>query len=156
MLPFLTTLTVNDLRRPADLRTAVHVHFARRRDELFILDRALAAFLRANAPIGDLSVPSSTTASERGGTVTITGRQLKVLDEEGAAEGAEEQEVASYSQAEALRQKDFDTLSAAEMAEVRRLIRLMRLPAGLTRSRRAPAGRRDRLPIPPPLRPPPP
>jgi uncharacterized protein with von Willebrand factor type A (vWA) domain len=147
MLPFLTTLTVIDLRRPDDLRTAVHVHFARRRDELFILDRALAAFLRANAPIGDLPVPSSATASERGGTVTITGRQLKVLDEEGAAEGAEEQEVASYSQAEALRHKDFDTLSAAEMAEVRRLIRLMRLPAGLTRSRRARAGGRDRLDI---------
>jgi uncharacterized protein with von Willebrand factor type A (vWA) domain len=148
MLPFLTALTVIDLRRADDLRTAVHVHFARRRDELFILDRALAAFLRANAPDGDRPVPSATTSStERGGAITITGRQLKVLDEEGAAEGAEEQEVASYSQAEVLRQKDFDTLSAAEMAEVRRLIRLMRLPAGLTRSRRARAGGRDRLDI---------
>jgi uncharacterized protein len=146
MLPFLTALTVIDLRRADDLRTAVHVHFARRRDELFILDRALAAFLRANSPDGELPVPSATTSStERGGAVTITGRQLKVLDEEGATEGAEEQEVASYSQAEVLRQKDFDTLSAAEMAEVRRLIRLMRLPAGLTRSRRARAGGHDRL-----------
>src|SRR5213076_1841873 len=35
----------------------------------------------------------------------------------------------------------------AEMAEVRRLIRLMRLPAGLTRSRRARPGGRDRLDI---------
>src|SRR5207244_11632648 len=75
----------------------------------------------------------------------ITGRQLKVLDDDGAAEGAEEQEVASYSQAEVLRTKDFDTLTEAEMAEVRRLIRLMRLPAGLTRSRRARAGGRDQL-----------
>ena len=147
MLPYLRALTVIDLRRADDLRTAVHVHFARRRDELAILDRALAAFLAAHSPGGELPVPSATAATERGGAATITGRQLRVLDEEGAAEGAEEQEVASYSQAEVLRQKDFDTLSAAEMAEIRRLIRLMRLPAGLTRSRRARAGGHDRLDI---------
>jgi len=146
MLPFLAALTVLDVRIPDDVRTAVHVHFARRRGELAILDRALAAFLRGNAPAGELPVPSATTSSERG-ALTITGRQLRVLDEEGAAEGAEEHEVASYSEAEVLRQKDFDTLTQAEMAEVRRLIRLMRLPAGLTRSRRARAGGHDRLDI---------
>jgi uncharacterized protein with von Willebrand factor type A (vWA) domain len=146
MLPFLTALTVIDLRRPDDLRTAVRVHFARRRDELVILDRALTAFLLANAPAGEVPAASATTSRERA-TISITGRQLKVLDEDGAAEGAEEQEVASYSQAEVLRQKDFDTLTEAEMAEVRRLIRLMRLPAGLTRSRRARSGGHDRLDI---------
>jgi len=148
MLPFLTTLTVIDLRRPDDVRTAVHVHFARRRDELQILDRALSAFLQANAAHGALPAPSATASSQRETQMTLTGRQLKVLDEEGAAaEGAEEQEVASYSQTEVLRQKDFDTLTEAEMAEVRRLIRLMRLPAGLTRSRRARPGGHDRLDI---------
>jgi len=146
MLPFLTALTVIDLRRSDDLRTAVHIHFARRRDELSMLDRALAAFLLANAPPGEAPATTATTSRERA-TITITGRQLKVLEEDGAAEGAEEQEVASYSQAEVLRQKDFDTLTEAEMAEVRRLIRLMRLPAGLTRSRRARAGGHDRLDI---------
>jgi uncharacterized protein with von Willebrand factor type A (vWA) domain len=143
MLPFLSAMTVIDLHRADDLRTAVHIHFARRRDELAILDRALAAFLRGNAPNVELPSSSATTSSERG--VTITARQLKVLDEDGAAEGAEEQEVASYSQAEVLRGKDFDTLTEAEMAEVRRLIRLMRLPAGLARSRRARPGGRDQL-----------
>ena len=143
MLPFLTALTVLDLHRADDLRTAVHIHFARRRDELALLDRALAAFLRGNAPNLESPSSSATTSSERG--VTITGRQLKVLDDDGAAEGAEEQEVASYSQAEVLREKDFDTLTEVEMAEVRRLIRLMRLPAGLVRSRRARAGGRDQL-----------
>jgi len=143
MLPFLTALTVIDLHRADDLRTAVHIHFARRRDELAILDRALTAFLRGNAPNVDSPSSSATTSSERG--VTITGRQLRVLDDDGAAEGAEEQEVASYSQAEVLREKDFDTLTEAEMAEVRRLIRLMRLPAGLARSRRARAGGHDQL-----------
>jgi uncharacterized protein len=146
MLPFLTALTVIDLRRPDDLRTAVRIHFARRRDELVILDRALTAFLMANAPAGEAPATSATTPRERA-TISITGRQLKVLDEDGAAEGAEEQEVASFSQAEVLRHKDFDTLSEAEMAEVRRLIRLMRLPAGLTRSRRARAGGHKRLDI---------
>ena len=146
MLPFLTALTMIDLHRPDDLRTVVRIHFARRRDELVILDRALSAFLLANAPAGEPAAPSPTTIRERA-AITITGRQLKVLDEDGAAEGAEEQEVASYSQAEILRQKDFDTLTEPEMAEVRRLIRLMRLPAGLTRSRRARSGGHDRLDI---------
>src|SRR2546430_12646251 len=143
MLPFLTALTVLDLHRADDLRTAVHMHFARRRDELAILDRALAAFLRGNAPSAESPSSSATTSSERG--VTITGRQLKVLDDDGAAEGAEEQEVASYSQAEVLREKDFDTLTEVEMAEVRRLIRLMRLPAGPWRALRAPPGGHDPL-----------
>jgi uncharacterized protein len=145
MLPFLTSLTAIRMSRSDDLRTTVHAHFARRREELPVLDRALAAFLQAQAPEGELLPSPATSTSERGGAITITGRQLRVLDEGGAAEGADEQEVASYSKAEVLRQKDFDTLSQAELAEVRRLIRLMRLPAGLTRSRRARPGGRDRL-----------
>src|SRR6266550_3253235 len=77
MLPFLTSLTVITMRRADDLRTAVHGHFARRRNELVILDRALAAFLRGNAPNVESPSSAATTSSERG--VTITGRQLKVL-----------------------------------------------------------------------------
>jgi hypothetical protein len=147
MLPFLQTLTVIDLRRPDDLRTAVHAHFGRRREELPVLDRALVAFLKADARAAD-GAPSDESERERGEPLTLMGRQLKVLDDDSEeAQGAEEQEVASYSQAEVLRQKDFDTLTEAEMAEVRRLIRLMRLPAGLTRSRRARAGGHDELDI---------
>ena len=148
MLPFLQTLTVIDLRRPDDVRTAVHAHFGRRREELPVLDRALVAFLRAGGPATDRQGSAEAEADERSEPLTLTGRQLKVLDDDSEdAEGAEEQEVASYSQAEVLRQKDFDTLTEAEMAEVRRLIRLMRLPAGLTRSRRARAGGHDELDI---------
>src|SRR5260370_12672555 len=66
ILPFLTTLTVIDLRRPDDVRTAVHVPFPRRRDELPLLDRALAAFLRANAPHGQLPAPPPTPSSHPG------------------------------------------------------------------------------------------
>jgi hypothetical protein len=149
MLPFLRTLTVIDLRRPDDVRTAVHAHFGRRRDELALLDRALVAFLRAEVRASDGSASAEAEAeAERGEPLTLPGRQLRVLDDDSEdAEGAEEQEVASYSQVEVLRQKDFDTLTEAEMAEVRRLIRLMRLPAGLTRSRRARAGGHDQLDI---------
>jgi len=147
MLPFLTALTVIDIGRPDDLRTAVRIHFARRRDDLRLLDRALGAFL--GAPTGAaVTVPSAEVReTQPGETATLTGRQLKVLDDVDAAEGAEEMEVASYSRVEVLRERDFDTLTEAEMAEVRRLIRLMRLPAGLTRSRRARPGGRDRLDI---------
>jgi uncharacterized protein len=145
MLPFLRTLTVIDLRRPDDVRAAIHAHFGRRREELPVLDRALVAFLRADARARDGSPSAEADADERNEPLTLTGRQLKVLDDGEEAEGAEEQEVASYSQAEVLREKDFDTLTEAEMAEVRRLIRLMRLPAGMTRSRRARAGGNDEL-----------
>ena len=147
MLPFLTALTVIDIGRADDLRTAVRVHFARRRADLPLLDRALAAFLGAPSVDGATVPAEDVRATEPGGAVTLTGRQLKVLDDVDLAEGAEEMEVASYSRAEVLRQKDFDTLTEAEMAEVRRLIRLMRLPAGLTRSRRGRPGGRDRLDI---------
>jgi len=147
MLPFLTALTVIDMGRADDLRTAVRVHFARRRDDLRLLDRALAVFLGTPSVDGGGAPVNDVRETEPGGAVTLTGRQLKVLDDGDLAEGAEEMEVASYSHAEVLRQKDFDTLTEAEMAEVRRLIRLMRLPAGLTRSRRARPGGRDRLDI---------
>ena len=110
MLPFLKTLTVIDLRRPDDVRTAVHAHFGRRREELPVLDRALVAFLRAGGPATDRQGSAEAEADERSEPLTLTGRQLKVLDDDSEdAEGAEEQEVASYSQAEMLRHKDFDT-----------------------------------------------
>src|ERR1700682_2524066 len=128
MLPFLRTLTVIDLGRPDDVRSAVHAHFGRRRDELPILDRALVAFLRADARAAGGSA-SAEAERERGEPLTLTGRQLRVLDGGGEDEGAEDQGGASYSRAEVLREKDFDTLTEAEMAEVRRLIRMMRLPA---------------------------
>jgi uncharacterized protein with von Willebrand factor type A (vWA) domain len=147
MLPFLSALTVIDMSRFDDLRTVVRIHFARRREELAVLDRALAAFLGARAGQAEAAASDGSTELESRTTVGVTGRQLKVLDELEAGEDAEEREVASYSQAELLRQKDFDTLTEAEMAEVRRLIRLMRLPAGLTRSRRARPGGHDRLDI---------
>src|SRR5258708_35299846 len=66
ILPFLTTLTVIDLRRPDDVRTAVHVPFAPRRDQLPILCRALAPFLRAQAPQGRLPAPSAATSARPG------------------------------------------------------------------------------------------
>jgi uncharacterized protein with von Willebrand factor type A (vWA) domain len=145
MLPFLKALTVIDMGRFDDVRTVVRIHFARRREELAILDRALAAFLgpEANA---DPQVPATGShQEEEAGTISRPGRQLKVLDDMEMGAEAEEQEIASYSRGELLRQKDFDALDDAEMAEVRRLIRLMRLPAGLTRSRRMHPGGRERL-----------
>src|SRR5260370_42050417 len=76
MLPFLGALTVIDLGNPDDLRTAVRVHFARRRDELIILDRALADFLLANAPAREAPATAA-TASRDTGSSTLTGRQVQ-------------------------------------------------------------------------------
>lgn len=145
MLPFLSALTVIDMARFDDLRTVVRIHFARRREELAILDRALAAFLNPGATAEPEVPATGSRREEEAGTISRTGRQLKVLDDMDMGAEAEEQEIASYSRGELLRQKDFDALDDAEMAEVRRLIRMMRLPAGLTRSRRMHPGGRERL-----------
>lgn len=146
MLPFLSALAAIDLSRFEDLRTVVRIHFARRREELPILDRALAAFLGLKSlqdPIA--SAISQSQRAEQEEAISIVGRQLKVLDDMEMGAEAEEQEIASYSRAEILRQKDFDSLNELEMSEVRRLIRMMRLPAGMTRSRRSRPGGRDQL-----------
>jgi uncharacterized protein len=147
MLPFLTALTVIDMSHFEDLRTTVRIHFARRREELPVLDQALAAFLGMKSLQDPMAaaMAQADRAGEAGQEVTTVGRQLKVLDDMEMGADAEEQEIASYSRIELLREKDFDALNEAEMAEVRRLIRLMRLPAGLTRSRRMRPGGRDRL-----------
>lgn len=146
MLPFLSALAAIDLSRFDDLRTVVRIHFARRREELPILDRALAAFLGLKSLQDPLtSAISQAQRAEQEEAVTMVGRQLKVLDDMEMGAEAEEQEVASYSRAEMLRQKDFDSLNEMEMAEVRRLIRLMHLPAGMTRSRRTRSGGHDQL-----------
>ena len=145
MLAFLNALAVIDLSRFEDLRTIVRVHFARRREELPILDRALAAFLGLKSLQDPIASAISQQRAEQEEAVTMVGRQLKVLDDMEMGADAEEQEVASYSRAEILREKDFDSLNELEMAEVRRLIRLMRLPAGMTRSRRARPGGHDQL-----------
>src|ERR1700675_4112700 len=76
MLPFLRTLTVIDLRRPDDVRTAGHAHFGRPRHELPVLDRALVAFLRAEVGASDGSASGEAGAeAERGEPLTLTGRQ---------------------------------------------------------------------------------
>ena len=144
MLPFLSALALIDVGRFDDLRTVVRVHFARRREELPILDRALAAFLGLR-PAVEPAPRASGSVEEQAGAISVTGRQLKVLDDMEMGAEAEEQEVASYSRIELLRQKDFDSLNDVEMAEVRRLIRLMRIPAGMTRSRRMRPGGHERL-----------
>src|SRR5436309_15895001 len=82
MLPFLTTLTVIDLGRPDDLRMAVHAQFVRRRGELSILDRVLAAFLGfPHVPDGDATAASSQTTVRVGSEVVPrTALQARVHD----------------------------------------------------------------------------
>src|ERR671937_2746050 len=110
MLPFLKALTVIDMGRFDAVRTVVHAHFARRREELALLDQALLAFLDASREERALFPRAPAPPREQLETIPLTGRQLKVLDEADAPEDAEAQEVASYSQAELLRHKDFDSL----------------------------------------------
>jgi uncharacterized protein with von Willebrand factor type A (vWA) domain len=138
MLPFLRALTVLDVSRADDLKTAVHAHFARRRDDIALLDRVLVAFLFRPATGRD----SLTVAAD---ATRLPGLQLSVLEESGTETEAEELTVASYSRREALRQKDFDAMSEEEMRQVRRLIRLMAVPAGSRRSRRFEPGGDHRL-----------
>src|ERR671936_546508 len=67
MLPFLTSLTAIDMRRSDDLRTVVHAHFARRREELALLDQALLAFLDASREERALFPRAPAQGARRGG-----------------------------------------------------------------------------------------
>jgi hypothetical protein len=141
MLPFLTTLTIVDQGRAEDLRTAVHAHFARRRDDRRLLDQALLHFLRA----GSVAPPERSAASTRldpGGGVV---RQLRVIEDGETEHEVAPLEAAGYSAVEVLRTKDFDALTEEEMRQVRRLIGSMRIPAARRRSRRYQRGGSSRI-----------
>jgi uncharacterized protein len=146
MLAFLQSLTMIELGNQRDVRAAVHAHFARRREDLATLDRALQAFVsRHRAAAGDDGQgPAMSQVVED--WPAAAARQLSVLDgDDDAHDDAEEHLVASYSPGERLRHLDFDAMTPPELAEIRRLIRLMRIPAGLRRSRRFRRGGGDRL-----------
>ena len=144
LLPFLEALSLIDPFSEADVRTAVRVHFARRREELDLLDRALTTFLRqaaAGRPAQDRNSEDDRLAASD----LQLDRQLSVLQEDELGEAAEDLPVKSASRLETLRHKDFDSLTDDEMREVRGLIRSMRIPAGRRRSRRFRRGGDQRL-----------
>jgi uncharacterized protein with von Willebrand factor type A (vWA) domain len=148
-LAFLRALTLLDLEMEGDVRAAVRAHFARRKEDGPLLDRALSSFLgqataaRSGRDPGEEDAAADTLFEE---WPTTAGRQLSVLDpDDAAADEAEDLPTASFSPAERLRHKDFDAMSDAELAEIRRLIRAMRIPAGLRRSRRFRRGGDERL-----------
>jgi len=148
MLPFLQALTLVDQRRVDDVACAVHAHFARRRDDFLILDRALRAFLlRADQAAESKLSPATVNEPDgegepRLGTLTAT-RQLNILDEVEQAETP--LAIATYSATEVLRHKDFDAMSEDEMRAVRDLMRQIATPAGRRRSRRYQAGGDERI-----------
>src|SRR2546425_456558 len=108
MLPYLQALTLLDQRRREDVAAAVHAHFARRRDDFAVLDRALGAFLlgadssepRRPPPVAEPGDGDGAVSGASGET-----RQLNILDDD------DEPDVplalATYSAAEVLRHKDF-------------------------------------------------
>jgi uncharacterized protein len=149
MLAFLRALTLLDLRNEPDVRTAVRAHFARRREDALLLDHALSMFLsriREFQRTGDDGQGEPEAGSILDDWPAEATRQLSVLDaDDESGEGAEDLLVASFSPGERLRHKDFDAMTEAELAEIRRLIRLMRIPAGVRRSRRFRRGGDERL-----------
>jgi len=146
MLPYLQALTLVDQRRREDVAAAVHAHFARRRDDFAVLDRALGAFLLGADPPEPRRPPPVAEPGDGDGSVSSGSgetRQLNILDD------ADDPEVplalATYSATEVLRHKDFAALSDEEMRAVRRLIQQMVTPAGRRRSRRYQRGGDERL-----------
>jgi len=90
MLPFLTALTLIDMSRGDDLRAALHAHFARRRDDLGLLDQALLMFMTSQT-----RTPSRGAAGDSGAADRKAGaiRQLRVLDEAEDPDGLDERGV---------------------------------------------------------------
>jgi uncharacterized protein len=109
-------------------------------DDLPRYDRCFAAYFSGETPRPAPKAPPVTVIVQQLPTPTLGARQ----DEED--EETSDVRLATASPAEVLRQRDVARLSAAERAEVNRLIALLKASTELRRSRRftsAPSGRLD-------------
>lgn len=126
VLVALDALQTIDLGRRDDVFWALHATFVDRRADSALFRLAFDRFWRV--PSADASGP---IAKPRHANPAAAPRRLaEAFGAAPAADGAaaEEAVALSWSGAEVLRRRDFETMSAAELAQARRLIARLRLP----------------------------
>jgi uncharacterized protein with von Willebrand factor type A (vWA) domain len=156
MLTALQALEQVEMGRRDDFYVALRAALVRGRDDLPVFDRAFAAFFEGNEGdsrlrrFGARPAPPPRGQDWPGPPVAAApARELTLVGfpdgEDGS--GAKTEVAAAYSAAEVLREKDFEQMSAVELAATRRLMQLMQLAVARRRSRRLErlAGGRRRL-----------
>lgn len=146
------------LARREDLYWALNAVFVNRRDQEELFAQAFHVFWR-NPQILDRmralllpSVSPELSGAEPG--APLARRLADLLAGPGQQPGGEHEEtleldaVMTFSERELLQAKDFESMSAAEMADAKDAMARLSLPLGLVRTRRFRADRRGRIPDP--------
>jgi uncharacterized protein with von Willebrand factor type A (vWA) domain len=147
MLTALQALEQVQLGRRADFYVALRAALVRGHDDLPVFDRAFAAFFEGSegeSRLQRFGARPAPAPSPRGQewpgppTAAAPARELTLVGfpdgEDGS--GPKTEVAAAYSAAEVLREKDFEQMSAVELAATRRLMQLMQLAVARRRSRR--------------------
>jgi uncharacterized protein with von Willebrand factor type A (vWA) domain len=156
MLTALQALEQVEMGRRDDFYVALRAALVRGRDDVPLFDRAFAAFFEGSEGDSRLQRFGARPAPPPRGqewpgppVASAPARELTLVGfpdgEDGS--GAKTEVAAAYSAAEVLREKDFEQMSAVELAATRRLMQLMQLAVARRRSRRLErlAGGRHRL-----------
>ncbi len=143
----LEALQVIDIGRREDVYWALHATLVDRHSQSEMFRMAFERFWRTASsadslaekkPALQLVQPEATMAPRRLDDAFGTTASSEI-------ETSEETQGASWSGAEILRRRDFETMTAAELAEARHLMRMLRLPIPVAPTRRfrpAPSGER--------------
>jgi uncharacterized protein with von Willebrand factor type A (vWA) domain len=137
------------VRTREDMFWTLHAVFVTRREHMELFAQAFALFFRTRSPLEGLIQPPDEEAPPDEEGERLSRRIAEAFNpSSGAAIRKEEQEAdarLTVSQEEVLKKKDFAEMSAAEIAEARRRVANLVLPADLVATRRhatSPRGRR--------------
>jgi uncharacterized protein with von Willebrand factor type A (vWA) domain len=146
------------IARRDDLYWALNAVFVNRRDqqELFdqafhvfwrnpkLIDRMRALFLPSVSPIFENEADQQREINRRLSDILAGGEATAEKPSDEVEEKVELDAVLTFSDRELLQAKDFETMSAAEMADAKDALARLRLPIGLVRTRRFRTDRRGR------------
>ena len=133
-------LEVTGVRRREDFYWTLHATFVNRQDQRELFDQAFHIFWRRPALLEEmmsLLLPSVPAAGQEPGSPRLSQRLAKAFaaggragerDPSGQDHEREIDAVLSYSAREILKAKDFESMTARELAQIKELIANMRLP----------------------------
>ena len=154
ILEAIEALTFVDVTSRADVYWALHAAWVKRGEDRELFREAFRLFWREpDRPVNRVleELLSLSRLGGREASAQATRRVLEAMDTQGASRPEETTERVetvrlAFSDAEVLREKDFEQMSAAELREARRMIERFRFPARDVRTRRwAPVTRREQV-----------
>lgn len=135
----MTALDAVGVERREDVYAALHAVFVDRRTQSAPFRRAFEHFWRLDDRSEMAWPPAFPEPADPNNLRTPSARPMTVFRQDDGPE-VKTLENETWSAVEILRKRDFDTMTAAERAEVRRLMETLRLPIPKVRTRRFHAG----------------